>query len=94
MDRRPFNIASHAPPAPMIGRAARLEPGEFVHSFGDVHPCSNHVQQAHEQLARTPKLFPRLTLNPGRRDVLAFNFEKFMPVGYDPHPHIRAEVAA
>ena len=70
-----------------------LEPGDFVHSFGDVHLYSNHVQQAHEQLRRTPKPQPRLTLNPDRRSIFDFEFEDFMLTGYDPDPSIKAEVA-
>ena len=89
----PFNIASYALLTLMMAQVTGLQPGEFVHSFGDVHLYSNHVQQAHEQMARMPKPFPRLTLNPDRRDIFAFNFEDFMLTGYDPHPHIKAEVA-
>ena len=89
----PFNIASYALLTLMMAQVTGLEPGEFVHSFGDVHLYSNHVQQAREQLARMPKPFPRLTLNPDRRDIFAFNFEDFTLTGYDPHPHIKAEVA-
>ena len=89
----PFNIASYALLTLMMAQVTGLEPGEFVHSFGDVHLYSNHVQQAREQLARMPKPFPRLTLNPDRHDIFEFTFEDFMLTGYDPHPHIKAEVA-
>ena len=89
----PFNIASYALLTLMMAQVTGLEPGEFVHSFGDVHLYSYHVQQAREQLARMPKPFPRLTLNPDRHDIFEFTFEDFMLTGYDPHPHIKAEVA-
>jgi thymidylate synthase len=89
----PFNIASYALLTLMMAQVTGLEPGEFVHSFGDVHLYSNHVQQAREQLARMPKPFPRLTLNPDRHDIFEFTFEDFMLTGYDSHPHIKAEVA-
>jgi thymidylate synthase len=89
----PFNIASYALLTLMMAQVTGLEPGEFVHSFGDVHLYSNHVQQAHEQLGRMPKPLPRLTLNPDRHDIFEFTYEDFMLTGYDPHPHIKAEVA-
>jgi thymidylate synthase len=89
----PFNIASYALLTLMMAQVTGLEPGEFVHSFGDVHLYSNHVQQAREQLARLPKPLPRMMLNPDRDDIFAFTYEDFMLTGYDPHPHIKAEVA-
>ena len=89
----PFNIASYALLTLMMAQVTGLEPGEFVHSFGDVHLYSNHVQQAHEQLQRAPKPLPRLTLNPDRHSIFDFEYEDFMLTGYDPHPHIKAEVA-
>ena len=89
----PFNIASYALITHMMAQVTGLEVGEFVHSFGDVHLYSNHVQQALEQLQRTPKPLPRLTLNPDRHSIFDFEFEDFMLTGYDPHPHIKAEVA-
>ena len=89
----PFNIASYALLTQMMAQVTGLAPGHFVHSFGDVHLYSNHVQQAHEQLAREPRPFPRLRLNPERGSIFDFVYEDFAFDGYDPHPHIKAEVA-
>jgi thymidylate synthase len=89
----PFNIASYALLTRMVAQVTGLEPGDFVHSFGDVHLYSNHFEQAREQLSRQPRPLPRLEINPERDDIFAFQFEDFQIVGYDPHPHIKAEVA-
>ena len=89
----PFNIASYALLTQMMAQVAGLKPGEFIHSFGDVHLYSNHVQQAREQLQRAPKPLPRLTLNPDRQSIFDFQYEDFLLTGYDPHAHIKAEVA-
>src|SRR5690348_1429899 len=89
----PFNIASYALLTMMVAQVTGLKPGEFIHSFGDVHLYSNHFEQAREQLSRTPRPLPRLKINPERDDIFAFQFEDFEILGYDPHPHIKAEVA-
>ncbi len=89
----PFNIASYALLTAMVAQVTGLAPGDFIHSFGDVHLYANHVEQAREQLRRAPKPMPRLTLNPDRQSLFAFEFEDVMLTGYDPHPHIKAEVA-
>ncbi len=70
-----------------------LEPGEFVHTFGDVHLYLNHIEQADEQLSREPRTLPRIEINPEVKSLFDFVFEDFGLVGYDPHPAIRAEVA-
>ena len=70
-----------------------LAPGEFVHSFGDVHLYSNHVDQALEQLSRAPRPLPRMTLDPDRTSLDAFEYDDFMLTGYDPHPPIKAPIA-
>lgn len=89
----PFNIASYALLTLMLAQVSNLEPGEFVHTFGDAHLYSNHLAQADLQLTRTPRPLPRLEINPGVRSLFAFKFEDFKLVGYEPHPHIKAEVA-
>jgi thymidylate synthase len=89
----PFNIASYALLTEMMAQVAGLKAGEFVHTFGDLHLYHNHFEQARLQLSRDPKPLPRLTIDPQKRDILDFVFEDFMITGYDPHPHIKAEVA-
>jgi thymidylate synthase len=89
----PFNIASYALLTMMIAQACDLQPGDFVHTFGDVHLYLNHLEQARLQLSREPRPLPRMDLNPRVRDLFAFRFEDFSLVDYDPHPHIRAPVA-
>jgi thymidylate synthase len=88
----PFNIASYALLTLMMAEVTGLKPGEFVHSFGDVHLYANHMDQARLQLTRDPRPFPVMRLAP-RRDLFAFAYEDFTLEGYDPHPHIKAEVA-
>jgi thymidylate synthase len=88
----PFNIASYALLTHMMAQVVGLEPGEFVHTFGDAHLYLNHVEQAQEQLSRTPRPLPRLTLTP-RDDLFAFTREDVAIEGYDPWPHIKAAVA-
>src|SRR5437763_2838039 len=89
----PFNIASYALLVQMIAQVTALEPGEFVHTFGDAHLYLNHLEQARIQLARTPRPLPRMVLNPSVSDLFAFRYEDFSLEGYDPHPHIKAKVA-
>ncbi|MGJ4943413.1 thymidylate synthase [Bradyrhizobium sp. HKCCYLS1011] len=89
----PFNIASYALLTMMVAQVTGLKPGQFVHSFGDVHLYSNHVEQARLQLTRAPRPLPVMKLNPEVKDIFGFRYEDFSLQGYDPHPHIKAEVA-
>ena len=89
----PFNIASYALLTRMMAQVTRLKPGEFVHTFGDVHLYLNHLDQADEQLKRTPRALPRMEINPEITSLFDFAYEDFKLIGYDPHPAIRAEVA-
>jgi thymidylate synthase len=88
----PFNIASYALLTMMIAQVVGLEPGEFVHSFGDVHLYLNHVEQAETQLARAPLALPAMTIAP-KGDLFAYRLEDFVLDGYEPWPHIKAPVA-
>jgi thymidylate synthase len=89
----PFNIASYALLTLMVAQVCKLAPGEFVHTFGDVHLYRNHVEQAREQLGRAPRPLPQMRLNPAVTDLFAFRYEDFEITGYDPHPAIKAPVA-
>ncbi len=89
----PFNIASYALLTLMLARATGLEPGEFVHTFGDAHLYLNHVEQAELQLSRTPRSLPQIILNPDKTDLYGWDFDDFTLVDYDPHPHIKGLVA-
>jgi len=89
----PFNIASYALLTLMVAQVCRLQPGDFVHTFGDLHLYSNHLDQAKLQLSRAPRPLPTLKLNPAASDIHDFKFEDIELVGYDPHPHIKAPVA-
>ncbi|MCK7556703.1 thymidylate synthase [Chitinophaga sedimenti] len=89
----PFNIASYALLTLMIAQVCGLQPGEFIHSFGDVHLYSNHVEQAKLQLTRQPFPLPQMKLNPDVKDIFSFEFEDFTLENYESHPHIKAPVA-
>ena len=89
----PFNIASYSLLTLMLAQVCGYEPGEFVHTFGDVHLYSNHLEQTDLQLQREPRSLPNLRINPDVKDLFDFRFEDFELVDYDPHPHIKAPVA-
>ena len=89
----PFNIASYALLTMMVAQATGLRPGDFVHTLGDAHLYSNHLEQAELQLSRPLRPLPTMELNPAVTDLFAFRYEDFTLHGYDPHPHIKAPVA-
>ncbi|PQL89634.1 thymidylate synthase [Apibacter sp. wkB309] len=89
----PFNIASYCLLLHMVAQVCNLKEGEFIHTFGDVHIYNNHIDQVNLQLTRDPRPLPTLKLNPDRKDIFSFQYEDFSIDGYDPHPHIKAEVA-
>jgi thymidylate synthase len=89
----PFNIASYSLLTMMVAQVANLRPGDFVHTFGDLHLYQNHLDQAREQLARPFRPLPRIQLNPAIKRIYNFKFEDFELVGYDPHPSIKAPIA-
>jgi thymidylate synthase len=89
----PFNIASYALLTMMIAQVTNLEPGDFIHSFGDVHLYNNHREQAALQLSRTPNALPQMVLNPEIKNIFDFHFEDFSLENYHPHPSIKAQVA-
>ena len=89
----PFNIASYALLTLMMAKTTGLEPGDFVHTLGDVHLYTNHIEQAKTQLAREPRTPPSLTISHARPSILEFEFDDFSLQNYDPHPHIAAPVA-
>jgi thymidylate synthase len=76
-----------------MAQVAGLQPGEFIHTFGDAHLYLNHIEQAHLQLSRAPKALPIMRINPAVKDIFAFRYEDFALENYEPHPHIKAEVA-
>ena len=89
----PFNVASYAFLTRMVAQVCDLEPGEFVHTFGDAHLYLNHLEQARLQLARKPRPLPSLRLNPEVASIFDFQYEDFLLEDYDPHPHIKAPIA-
>lgn len=89
----PFNIASYALLTMMMAQVCDLAPGEFIHTFGDVHLYMNHIEQAERQLGRSPRALPQMIIDPTIKDIFDFRFEHFTLTGYDPHPHIKASVS-
>ena len=89
----PFNIASYSLLTLMIAHVCDLKPGDFVHTFGDLHLYRNHLEQAHEQLSRDFRPLPQMKLNPSIKNIQDFQFEDFQLIGYDPHPTIKAPIA-
>jgi len=89
----PFNIASYALLTMMMAQVTGLKPGEFVHTFGDAHLYLNHLAQADKQLSRSPRTLPRMEINPDVGSIFKFRYDDFKLTGYDPHPHIKADVA-
>jgi len=89
----PFNIASYSLLTIMVAQVVDLTPGDFVHTFGDLHLYQNHLEQAREQLGRDYRSLPRMKLNPRIKNIHDFKFEDFELVGYNPHPSIKAPIA-
>ena len=89
----PFNIASYALFTMMVAQVTNLEPGDFIHTFGDVHLYNNHIEQAKEQLSRDFRSLPIMKINPSVKSINNFKFEDFELENYDPHPHIKAAVS-
>jgi thymidylate synthase len=89
----PFNIASYALFTLMVAQVCDLEPGDFVHTFGDAHLYLNHLEQTELQLSRESRPLPTMKINPAVKDIFAFTYEDFELLNYDPHPHIKAPVA-
>jgi len=89
----PFNIASYALLTMMLAQVCDLELGDFVHTFGDAHIYSNHLEQVELQLSREPRALPTMKINPEVKDLFAFTYEDFELINYDPHPHIKGVVA-
>lgn len=89
----PFNVASYALLALMVAQVCNKEPGDFIHTFGDAHLYLNHIEQAKVQLSRDTRPLPQMIINPEVKDIFSFKFEDFTLTNYEPHPHIKADVA-
>lgn len=89
----PFNIASYALLTMMVAQVTGLQPGDFVHTFGDLHLYTDHIEQANLQLTRDCRPLPQMRINPAAKEIDAFRFEDFSLENYDPHPHIKAKVS-
>lgn len=89
----PFNIASYALLTLMMAQVCDLQPGEFIHTFGDAHIYNNHINQLNEQISREPKPLPTMRLNPDIKDIFDFKFEDFALINYETHPHIKGQVS-
>ena len=89
----PFNIASYALLLMMVAQVTGLQPGDFVHTFGDVHIYINHLEQVRLQLSREPRQLPVMRINPDVKDVFSFQYDDFNLENYDPYPHIHGDVA-
>ncbi len=90
---KPFNIASYALLTMMVAQVTGLQAGEFIHTFGDAHLYSNHLEQADKQLARNPYALPKMIINPDVTSIFDFTYDDFRLEGYEAHPHIAAPVA-
>ena len=89
----PFNIASYALLMMMVAQVTGLQPGDFIHTFGDVHIYTNHIEQVKLQLSREPRNLPTMRINPNVNDIFSFQYDDFILENYDPYPHIKGEVA-
>jgi thymidylate synthase len=89
----PFNIASYALLLMMVAQVTELQPGDFIHTFGDVHVYTNHLEQVALQLSREPRQLPAMRINPDVKDIFAFQYDDFSLENYNPHPHIRGDVS-